>query len=576
MPLNENPIVVNYPAQATDNNAFTIDTKIDIIMEPQTSVLCSENQIIYQFGSREDYPITSANTKAKLVIFVNNMPSEGETYAISALTGNSFATYTLTAKAQPKANEFYSDQTLPSRTTSDVCDSIAFALNANDNFRKRFYAVAVPSISWVVIEALEYGAKWNLDFATIVPGTGGFTFGYVYSYDNYRSQSLKDYAIWNDLYINSNGDFGSNLNRSGSTRVAQFENAYTADNEYNVDVSGVIKNYVSTPLPLLLSASTIIQENGSLVNYYLVGGEKYDEFNNGYKRQFLNYQTGVYWALNASTGLTDQNYLAPYVFSNATGTTARFLTNQPQTKQTYALADEYLSILYSNSGGAQLPGLQFYWYVDIYYSNGTIAHNAVQMHMTTIPSDGGGCYRLNVGPSTIGVREDLLFFGSRIKGYGVHMQMVGSALTNDYTVSTVQKYELVDEPNRGKLIQWLNPLGRWDSFYFNGNLEQDLDRKSSTFTTPIGFDVQATDRMLNENNIELSRVYTLNSGVMNKEHFDWIYEIAKSTDIRIKENNTLKPIILKKINWKCESSFEDTYSISIDYVYAVEENYVRK
>ncbi len=577
MPLTQNPVIVHVPATATNNSAYTYSSGVTITSEPST-ISASENPITWNFNSLQIFPGPNSitNVKSKLTLSVASVPASSLKFAISAATAGDFPTYEFESSAEPKINEFYSVDTIPARTVNDVADSIAFAMNANFSFRQRFYAVS--SSNEVIIQALEYGSKWDIRFNRLTIGSALGVSSNNDSNDNYRGQSFKDYAITGDLYIGSSGDFGSNLNRTNSYRVSIMENAFSADNNYYFDVSGIIKNYISTPTPTL-GATSMEKMNDALVNYYIVFFEKYDEFRNNYRRNFLKGHTSVKWGLNSSLDYLDVNDLTGYTFDNSStylqsgATLISYLTTSPSTKYVYPdVSNEFLSFLYYNGNGSQLTGLTFYFNVNTNYQDGTSSFNQFQIANRTINSTDGGLYCANVSPG-------LIFTGNTNGGLimdNYEVQLYISGISGSYQVGESKNYKFINDcVDNGQEITFLNSLNGWDSLLFNGETETTIERKSTTFRRTIGYTPTSTDKVNITSSIDFNKSYKLYSGSLNKEHIDWITtELSKSSDIRINIDDELIPINIISLDPTPLITNNDLFQLFIEYRYSKDENFI--
>jgi hypothetical protein len=577
--IGQNPLVIISPSHVTGNSAYTLFTGVTISTEP-SAISAVENPIIYQFAS--DIINNTTSLKARICISYPSgpfvLPTTGTYFTLSASTPGNFPTFTITAAAEPGANECYSIDTLPVPSATELGLQIAATLNANFAFRQRFYASSVLGL--VVIEALDYGSHWNIEFCDF-----GTTWGVAIvspplnnqtAPDILDSESRKDYGIWADLFIDGVGDFGNAIDKTDSIRVTQEELSFDRNNEYYFDVAGALKNYVSTPLPSL-SGTSMETMNEALVNYYMVFGSIYDEFGNDYRRQFIKGQTSVAWAMNSSLPLNDYNTLLSYTFDNAlTSQFTNFLTNQPSTKITHQSGHEYLSILYSNSNGAQLSNLAFTVIIDVFYGDGSTDLNFFEIMGTLIPSNGGGLYCIDVSPFQI-FGSSLVVGGLLVTGYRVKVIKSPHNSAPQYVASTTQSYRFSLECKEQKTqLFWVNPLGGWDTFIFAGNEKLGMDRKVTTFTMPLSYAPTVQDKVNIIDKIDINKTFTVYSEYIDREHFEWLFEIGKSSDVRIKVGDNLIPIIITKVSDYSATNTDDMWQVAIEYRYSVDENYIKQ
>tara|TARA_R110000868_G_scaffold408585_5_gene691970 strand:- start:444 stop:2150 length:1707 start_codon:yes stop_codon:yes gene_type:complete len=559
-----NPIIVQVNSASTINTEYRLNNYITSTAST-ASVYASENPIIYSFASSA---ITSTEIGAEVWFNVTTASADDAYFILSGNTEGDYPTYQLTAKSVPGLNEYYSSGTLPAKTTSEIADSIAFALNANISFRQRFYANTENNR--VYVQALRSGSRYDLNFLS---SDGNLALAVtIYSLDTSRGETLRDYAIWSDLYINSTGTLGDTLNRSGSTIVSSYENTYNSDNSYNVDVSSVIKNYIHTPLPNF-TATTFTYANEALVNFYLVAGEQYDEFDSNYRRKFKNLQTEIKWALNSSLGLLEQNNLSAYTY-DGTNTAINYLTNSPDTKYSYLDQKENRAFLYSLANlYSAVTDVTFVAQGGAFGLDGSLISATTQIYLSGVTS--GGCISFEYGAEQAGISAIESSSGMNVMYY--IYEVVANVTTPGGTlqfpiVPSKRIYLIRDCQENPVQMIFRNNLGWWDSFIFNGEVEQTTDRKITTFESVVE-NPGHEEKSINISNIEIDLIYKAYSEWINKEHFDWLFECLKSTEVRVYENDELRPIIISKVDWKSNTT-NDLFTINIEYTYGVRENYI--
>lgn len=568
-PTVQNPIVRQVFSAATLNGNFYIHTGLTVYNYP-TSVVAAENPIVWSLSSNTIS--ASQSWYSGYIEVISTGLTANTSFILSAATPGAFPTFQFTAAAEPKVNEFYCNITSPSRTVSQIAESLAEAMNANFAFRQRF--VVTYHLGFVYIEALQPGSHWNVDYA-LINGSGSWLnySDLTVATDYYDSQNYVDFGVYADLYINSEGDLGSNLDRTHSERIAQFENSYNANNIYTFDSSGTIKNYISTPTPTL-SATTMESMREALINCYFVFGSKYDEFNNGYRRQFLKGQTNNIWALNSSLPFNEVNNLSAYtITNNVTAATMSYLTNSPNPKQVFNESHEYLSFLYSNSEGAQLPSLAFWVMVDINYVDGSSDTDEFEINFTSINTTGGSLYCTCISPTQF-FSSGNTHNGQLVDSYTV--RLIQSTGVGSYWVRGEDKiYKYVDDCllEGATEFLWLNPLGGWDTFIFNGEKEEDIDRKITTFQIPVSFqgDYYSNSTI---DNIDVNKKIKARSGYIDKTHLDWLFEMFKSTDTYIIQNGEKKRIVITGGDWKPISN-NNLFNVTVEYIPSAEENFIK-
>lgn len=566
MALSQNILLSTNPTSATGQTAFSLNNTVTVTSNPY-QITASENPVVWQFQTSA---LTASNSFSELSFTVNALPIATDFITISADTQYLYPTYQLTAADIPAENEFYASGTTPTKTTSDVADSICFALNENFSFRQRFYAIRISN--QVKIAPLQPGARYNFNFAS---STTAITQDYSTDATNrYFGQTKKDFSIWADLYTGCSGFLNSAIDRAPSYKIGSTEITYIADNEYNFDVSNVIKSYLSTPLPQL-GLTTFWRTTEDIANIYLVYGTKYDEFENNFKRRFIVGETEVVWVTNSSLPFTEVNNLVDYTVQAIPGGTQSkaFMTNQPSEKDTYTTSKEFLSFCFAHVLAAGVPTIDFYLKGEYELYDGTSV-TFTNKKITTTAS--GGSFHVETSYGTMGFPST-----PKVRRYWAQ---VWAHYTDDslnefnYKVVNRQDYNVIDECIYDYATQFIfkNEFGRWDTFFFNAEIEEELDRDADTFNSPAPYTPTSEDRLITNINIEASKILTAKSGWIDKQHFDWLFELAKSNDIRLISGTDFIPVnVNKKLDWKMDST-NTLYQVKMQYSFAKSENFVKQ
>ncbi len=532
-------------------------------------VTAGENPIVWTFHASA---LTGTSSFAELTFFFNNPPAVDDYVTITPDIISDYPIFQVTCKDEPGSNQFYSSTTTPTKNEVECAMSCVAALNDNFSFRQRFYATQNDGL--VIVRAKKTGSRYNMNFFS--PNefiTGDIALNYSHDAANsYVSQSKKDYSVWGDLFINSSGYLGGTIDRTDSINISSTELTYLPDNNYTFDVSNVVKNYVTTPLPTI-SSSTFFRTTDDMVNFYILFGEKYDEFDNNYKRRFVVGQTEVLWATNASLELTQVNDLTNYtVQSVETGQSILPMTLSPNPKEIFSNQLEFISFMYSHTPSSTFSNIYFYLKGEIEYFDGSF-DIFTDTKLTSISA--GGSYHVEVGYDSMGFSPS-----SPVRSYdvGVWIRWTDDAFSihNQQVVNTKTYVLLQDCPSDYAYnFIFKNTLGRWDSFLFNGEIEENLERSSKQFNSPESYSPTSEDRLSTDISVNVQKKTVSKSGWLDKIHFDWLFELAKNTDVRLYNSGDLIPVVVNKVDWEMDST-KTMYQVQMDWSYAKEENYVKQ
>lgn len=548
----ENPFSLSNPSQMSASTAFQINNNITIGSSPAT-INASHNPIYWQLSSSAT---TQSTTYSQITFEVIGVPDDGNFILISGDSSNTYPTIQLVCATNPGAGQIYSNSTVPAKGINDLAQCIASVLNNDFNFKQRFYAVV--NSNKVTIQAKRQGARYNLNFLSTDPDIN--LTSTIDSGNWNRGQILKDYTIYADVYVGSSGFLADLTSRLPATRVGTVEIDYQPNNLYTFDVSSFVEPYVRRTTPTI-NSSTFIRDNGTITNVFLVFGERYDEFSNNYRKTFPVGQTDIVWVHNAALDFSQTNDLSNYFYDFSIANTNKpFLTNQPTSKETFSNQKEFLSVLVEGNSNFEIfiDGVYEYW-------NGTQV-GYVDKFTTSVTS--GGCFTADVSYSNMG------FTGSTaIRRYTARLWRRNLSTSNITPVSITQTYNVLpDCPSEYQTnIIWLNSLGGWDSFMFNGEIEEKIKRKSDEFITAPDYTPSTSERLNTDYNINIEKTTTLKSSWINKDHFDWLADLAKSDDVRYLSGSTWIPVTLNDFKYELDS-LNDLYQVTIEYKIARELN----
>lgn len=553
--ISQNPFILITPSAATSSSSYVVNQNVQIISTPN-EISNSNNAIVWTMISSA---ITSSSVYAQMVISVDVVSAEGQFFGFSGTSIYDFPQFQLTAKDEPQLLEYYSTGTTPTRTTSDVAQCIVSTLNEDFNFRERFFAV--QSANTFYIQAKELGARYNMNFSS--SNSDITLLSSISSPNDNIGQNYKDYAVWGDIYIGSSGNFNELISRTGSTKIGSIEIDYNKDNLYEFNVANFVEPYLTTNLPTI-GSTTFVQDTNACGNVYLVFGNKYDEFENNFRRRFPVGQTEIGWTHHSGIELLSGNTLTNHVFkfTSVSGDGLTFLTNSPSNKEVYTNQKEFLSMIVEPDPdfGAVILGYYEYW-------NGTRV-NYIEKFNTIMTN--GGHYTVDVSYANIitGATQPVRRYTAALYKHNDSIPISTRLL-----ISEIKSYEV--QPDCPSDIQhpiiFLNTLGGWDSFLFNGETQIELERDYEKFTATLSFNPSQTDIIQQVFALESYPVYTAFSTWINKEHFDWLFEMTKSSDVRLLQDGIFKSIIITKFDYKLDT-INQLYSVEVQYIYSEPEN----
>lgn len=236
----------------------------------------------------------------------------------------------------------------------------------------------------------------------------------------------------------------------------------------------------------------------------------------------------------------------------------RFLTEQPDV--TIGTSDDY-----------QLTFLLFVDIVEIEYK---VAFNYFDKSgaflvttnvLFTSTATEQGAYSVNVGTR---------FTPNGIMPTAGHYTVTINRVDTDAEVLGPLRFNIDYNCNiEDKRFFWLNNLGGFDAWTFKGHSSEDTKSVSTTVFTGN------TDKTIDiQNDAEYNKVFTdvqdnrtVNSGNVNAETIDWLRGIVKSTQVYMKEDGVLVPVIIDSNSFTGSNTRSKKFSADISYRLAYKE-----
>lgn len=266
-----------------------------------------------------------------------------------------------------------------------------------------------------------------------------------------------------------------------------------------------------------------------------------------------NYSTSIYYRDN--DGCTDSGG-----FDGAN--LVNFLTDQPKQKETYYCKDsacnekEYLSFI------TEIPNVSIKANVLVTFRDGSTTTLSKTYKEKSVE---GQAVTIDVSPEVLGI--------DKLTNQDIYKWEVSINL-NDQPYTVTQEYirKPCGLPNTFNII-FLNQLGMWDSFTFVGDNNSQADYKTNTFRSNLTPQTISSSRIVGNFNTSFTDGYDLNSGYVNKEHYEWLKQLAASNEIYVVVEGKLQSYVLKSVDYKFDS-FRSLYTVGIKINRTIEFNNV--
>jgi len=531
-------------------------------------IVASENPIILELRTASGgtssfssgrFNVTSTSTNSVTVVF--NL--SGTTNYIKTFTGKNFPnndSYFLTGTLQDQNGNTIDS----SITTSQIASSLSDCLN-DDIVISRDYYVTYTGGTKVLLTAKEASSNHRLDGGRVTCSTGAITFTSISTgHSIYQGASIQDYSLYTELYKgDDNLQLGQSLNVNQFKKIGELILPFSSDNVHRFNVATLCKSFVSTPRPdFSITGSTVV---AGPLPFYASFGEQYPLVagTNTTKKLYKG-RTPYFYVANASLPFISGNSMLAYS-GTSSPSAAKFLTNQPVTKKINRSQNELLYILIpKNIGGAG-----YFVIAEIKYWDGTITTQNLY-DLFTGATNTGGLYVLNVSYDS--VLNQFEATGKRIKTAKVWVSNIGFSYSANQTYSF--DYEDINEDGFG--VVFLNALGGYDTFQFNGVTEETIDRSSKTLTTPLEWNrdgsIQSGFKYSNNYDVRVTKRVNVNTGFINQQTFDWLIELLGSNEIYQYSGN-MNYLKLDSYKYSKDNQTNE-YSVDVSFIQTIFENNV--
>jgi hypothetical protein len=452
-------------------------------------------------------------------------------------------------------------------SSQEILESLAYVLSTNPALSYK-YSFFVNGNS-IEIRALFDSSLLNISLSQTVdlPAiANGFSFATTQAVNANFAQSKLNYGveieIWKDEsnkqnFLNLNG---TPYTSSNFVRVTQLAKSFAKENLFEFDVSTALRPFVRTKPPKYFKFPKWEKAMEMAARYAVVVFETWVE--NGIKKRIQRERLGfnldtdelpnALWFVK-SGGFTpydfNQNYEEYYQFWRRKRIAPdlyqpiKCLTHQPNQKRTHLQAREYLYFVFDKTITYDLFQLR----VDFTFEDCTTLSSEIGLpENNNLGGQEGGIYYIEVSPQIFDINTIENNNGSKIASYKVYLQEL-SLLDNQF-INQEQTYILDNDSrcfqNDGLCVVFANQLGGFDTLTPLGNVTKLFDVNKLSHEKTLQFK-QLPDKV-GGTYLDYSKVatvvdydsenivgYEINSGWVDKIHYDWLMEFVKSVEIYI-------------------------------------------
>lgn len=301
---------------------------------------------------------------------------------------------------------------------------------------------------------------------------------------------------------------------------------------------------------------------------------------------FVDIDWGTYYARvsGITSGITFMYSIGFYVspYSNSVNTTTnsavkqnvKFLTNSPNPKQIQRSSNEFLYFILPKNYGKTLKVKG-----DLYFYDGTQVTGQTFFTISTGATNAGGCMVMNLSYDKLGLAAYEVSGNTNRKIKRAEIAVYQNDSVNgdfQYTEDKTYRFEIDEQPRKFGIV-FQNALGMYDAFDFVGVVEETLERKVDTYTIPLAFGNQGSigiaSRSTSTYNTKITKKVVVNTGWIDEEHFDWLMELLKSSNIFNTNISTQNYLNLTNFEYK-KSSLDDLFDAEFTFVWTIYDNAV--
>ena len=465
-----------------------------------------------------------------------------------------------------------------SNTTTEIATSLAEVFQKDAILSRLFFIT--NSGTTVTLKSKEYNSEFNLSSSNVtITGNNVTLTNTIPGVTQYDGQISPEYSLYGELYVNEDLRYGQTPDIDHYNRVIELELPYNRTNIHQFDFSSALKNFVfSNKLDFTFTGYTYL--NYPMGNYFIKYGEKYPLIvgQNTKKKRYKG-ETGFGWFLNASLDYEKPNNLDVYLkrqrilIFGVSGlyidSGFRFLNTAPNTKISNRGCKEFLSFIIKEDYGFPLA-----LYANITLFDGTRYLNQKMYDIHTGTTYNGGIIVVNAGFADLGLGS--YETSSKVRRVDLTIMQDGYGYWVPYSETKSYHLDIDDHCNMFN-VAFLNSLGTYETYSFNGELIESQDTERIMYQRPYDLksDGSAEPGFLYNATMDtkLTRKYMLNTGIIDDDTFYFLRGLLNSNRIYHYDGEYQNNINI--INESAvKSSNDNGYSIQIEVIETININNV--
>lgn len=392
----------------------------------------------------------------------------------------------------------------------------------------------------VFLTAKKEGSRYDLTAST---SSGGiFIFAPIAGIDRFRAQTLDDYSVYLEVWADLDGPAFGVQSTADAQLIRRLDQPANEENRFVFDVAPVVANLVEGAPPAIPVATFSIQAS-AVASYFIKYGEQYKTpGGTGLIRRQIG-QTEPAFVVNCALPLLDQPKLNQYADGSST---ISFLTQKPARKLSRKDSFEWLYAIYiPQTTATRYLSVAF----NVTFVDGT--NSGWKFTKTAIAKPGVLYWRVDY--ASLGLGTIVASAGKEALRWTVkvleHTNAVpvdaapGSKASRNVTEETSFVLSENCEPEPLVLV-WLNSLGGWDSFSFDGLQDREAEIKKANFerSAPIDFSSgnRRDEKVRAVTTSESFIVRTFRSELIDAEHHEFLRGLFESPSVYLVENYSFR------------------------------------
>ena len=536
-----NPIILNVNTAITNPNA--VAHKISLTVG---ATIANNLSILFNLVSPFEYSQT---------FYAKHFPNKTNYFLASTLT-NSVG------------------QAVGTNSNVEIATSLAQVLQNDSVISKVYYIEAVSNV--VFLTAKELGSRFNLTASNVIITGSNLTLDVITTgQDKYDGQLTDNYSIFTEVMCdngtNQYPELGSNLSYN---KIAELMMPFSQTNQHKFNLNEVVKAQVTTPFPNKNVDFTVLPQ--PMRSFYCKFGEIYPLVaNTNTVKKRHKQDSGYFWAINSCLDREALNDMTEYVGDSITIDAApakenvKFLTKSPSTLYVTRDSEQYLYFILEKNYPYDINVE-----ASIYYTDGSSDLNQMVMSATTLNGNAGGVAFINVSYANL----NLAAFetgGKEIYWYILTLTQTNCNLVKQFFSES--KYYYLNSYSYPDMVgvNFQNSLGMYDTFDFIGAKEESINRDVTTFTKSLTYNngggVEAGFKSKSVYENKVTKKVTVNSGWIDKIHFDWLIELFNSKNIYCYTEKYNNYLLIADFTY-VKNSNEDLYNITVVFEKTIWEN----